>query len=161
MSLLLDLSYTSWDSSWPVELDCRAYTPNGWYSSLAKTSPRAMLFGTQSLDTPIMLTADWPLTFPILVSGEGSQRQYTLERLSAWGELGFEVINSDTIQIAESSDGAVVTISMGENLPEAGTYRLTIDYSYYGVAFAQSQITFFVNYSGETLMGAWEGTSNE
>lgn len=38
---------------------------------------------------------------------------------------------------------------VGENLPQAGTYRLNMKWSYEGICFAQTQTTFFINYSAK------------
>lgn len=40
---------------------------------------------------------------------------------------------------------------VGENLPQAGTYRLNMKWSYEGICFAETQTTFFINYSAQAL----------
>ena len=47
-------------------------------------------------------------------------------------------------------------IRIGETLPQAGTYRLNLKWSYEGICFSQTQTTFFINYSvdaAQTLGG--------
>lgn len=39
---------------------------------------------------------------------------------------------------------------IGENLPQAGTYRLNMKWSYEGICYAETQTTFFINYSAYT-----------
>lgn len=39
---------------------------------------------------------------------------------------------------------------VGEDLPPAGTYRLNMKWSYEGICFAETQTTFFINYSANT-----------
>lgn len=38
-------------------------------------------------------------------------------------------------------------LKLGEKLPQAGTYRLNLNWKYEGVLFKQTQTTFFINYS--------------
>lgn len=40
---------------------------------------------------------------------------------------------------------------VGENLPQAGTYRLNMKWKYEGICFAETQTTFFINYSAHAL----------
>ena len=51
-------------------------------------------------------------------------------------------------------NGSVVLL-VGDTLPDAGTYRLSVEYSFKGVCFAASQHTFFVNYSGHAHAVNW------
>ncbi len=152
MSLLLDLSYTDWDSTEPVYLFGKAYTDGGWYTGTVLSMPHAMLFSTRTSRSPMVLTEDKPLALPLTESWAECGERVTLERLTAQNSdasrAEYEEIFCDSINV--SLEDASVTVSVGDSLPEAGTYRLTIEYSYGDIYFAQSQITFFVNYSGET-----------
>lgn len=40
-----------------------------------------------------------------------------------------------------------LVFQLGETLPQAGTYRLNMKWSYEGICFAEQQMTFFINYS--------------
>lgn len=40
-----------------------------------------------------------------------------------------------------------LVLRIGEKLPRAGTYRLNMKWSYEGICYAQTQTTFFINYS--------------
>lgn len=40
-----------------------------------------------------------------------------------------------------------LVFQLGETLPQAGTYRLNMKWSYEGICFAEQQTTFFINYS--------------
>ena len=100
----------------------------------------------------MVLTENKPLALPLTESWAECGERVTLERLTAQNSdasrAEYEEIFCDSINV--SLEDASVTVSVGDSLPEAGTYRLTIEYSYGDIYFAQSQITFFVNYSGET-----------
>jgi len=64
----------------------------------------------------------------------------------------------DTAGEAETADGSFrvqmdetyVSITAGETYPAAGTYRLTVTYSYGGMRFHKAEIVFFVNYASGT-----------
>lgn len=43
-----------------------------------------------------------------------------------------------------------LVLRIGESLPQAGTYRLNMKWSYEGICFSQTQTTFFINYSVNT-----------
>lgn len=43
-----------------------------------------------------------------------------------------------------------LVLRIGEKLPQAGTYRLNMKWSYEGICYAQTQTTFFINYSAQT-----------
>ncbi len=44
-----------------------------------------------------------------------------------------------------------ITLQLGELLPPAGTYRLTMMWTFEDVCFQTTQMTFFINYSNDTL----------
>lgn len=41
-----------------------------------------------------------------------------------------------------------LTLELGEEKPQPGTYRLSMSWTFEGICFAQTQTTFFINYSG-------------
>lgn len=43
-----------------------------------------------------------------------------------------------------------LVLQIGETLPQAGTYRLNMKWSYEGICYAHTQTTFFINYSAHT-----------
>lgn len=47
-------------------------------------------------------------------------------------------------------------VQLGSVLPQAGTYRLTMKWSYEGICYTQTQMTFFINYSAPsgTVLGS-------
>ena len=96
----------------------------------------------------MILTEEKPLVLPVSESWSGCGKRISLEHLTDWDGVEYVEFAGDSIRV-DIQDTAV-TVSMGDTLPEAGTYRLTVEYSYGDIPFAQSQITFFVNYSGET-----------
>ena len=87
-------------------------------------------------------------------------KEITLERLTERDldnmVIEYERITDDSIVV--SFDDASVTVAAGDRLPAAGTYRLTIKYIFNGFYFAESQMTFFVNYTGANLADTLGGT---
>lgn len=89
-----------------------------------------------------------------------------LERLELVGEESMETVfvdmeltqPEDSAKAAETADGSFrvqmdttyVSITAGTTYPAAGTYRLTVTYSYGGMRFHKAEIVFFVNYASGT-----------
>ena len=126
-------------------------TSQSIYSGTVQTAPQAMTFHTSTSYTPMMLTLDGTLVFPLVESwAECAEGGITLEKQVAPEE--YEVVDPDCGSITVELGKDALVVSVGEKIPEAGTYRLTIEYCFNSVYFAQTQITFFVNYSDGSLM---------
>ena len=80
--------------------------------------------------------------------GADGYRQYKLEYLVRLedGTTRYEPVPDGVISVHFGC--GLVELSVGDMLPSAGTYRLSIEYSFNDICFAQSSHTFFVNYSG-------------
>lgn len=146
--LLLDLTYTGW--SGPLSLEVTAYAEDGWYESWCESYPHAVLFGTQSAKTPMMLSEERDIVLALPADWNDCGTELVLERMSGHDEDARPVyvpVEDGSIEVDFVDYAAIV--SVGDVFPEAGTYRLTISYDYCGISFAQTQVTFFVNYSGD------------
>ena len=40
-----------------------------------------------------------------------------------------------------------LVLGIGDVLPQAGTYRIRMEWTYEGVCYAKKQMTFFINYA--------------
>lgn len=144
--LLLDMSGTDWDSTQPVCLSATAYTEEGRYVGETVSEATVELFQTRTAQTPLMMSASGPLVLPVPESWTECGKEVCLERLElSDGMPQYRAITDDSIRIEFGEDS--VTVSAGDALPAAGTYCLNIGYQYGSVCFAESEITFFVNYS--------------
>ena len=91
------------------------------------------------------------LTFP--AEWECDEPEYSVELLSMTEEGALEYRE---VTLAEEALSATYTkdenehkleLKIGQKLPQAGTYRLKINWKYKGICFKQTQTTFFINYS--------------
>lgn len=78
---------------------------------------------------------------------------YTVEMLTAGEEGALQYVETDRFEISISEDGYTMTVQFGEDAPQAGTYRLSIRWSYLEVCLIQNQTTFFINYSETRISG--------
>lgn len=88
----------------------------------------------------IALPAEWSecctllQTFEVLTTNETGQTEYM-------------PINIADYSLSVITDAGMMVVKAGEQLPQAGTYRLTLAWYYGGVEFTHEEITFFVNYT--------------
>ena len=85
--------------------------------------------------------ADLKYTVDILTMTEAGVPEYRPVTLSAEG-----------LSAKRTNYGGVhnLVFQIGEKLPQAGTYRVTMTWEYKGICFAEMQTTFFINYSALT-----------
>jgi hypothetical protein len=104
-----------------------------------------LLYGEAEDEIPV-LTANRSLA--VAERGADGYRQYKLEYLVRQedGTARYELVPDGVISVRFGC--GLVELSVGDMLPSAGTYRLSIEYSFNDICFAQSSHTFFVNYSG-------------
>lgn len=144
--LLLDLYRTDWDSAQSLLLSAVAYTQEGRYIGEVVSEATAELFQTRTAETPLMMNASGSLELPVPESWAECEKEACLNRLELSDEMPvYREIIDDSIRIEFGEDD--VTVAAGDVLPAAGTYWLTIRYKCGGVCFAESEISFFVNYS--------------
>lgn len=144
--LLLDLYYTDWSSSDPLYLSVVARAEDGLYTGEVESEATAVLFQTRTVETPLMMGVSSPLEVAVPEGWAECEKEFSLDRLELYnGSTAYRAVNDNSVWIEFGEDN--VTVSVGDILPTAGTYCLTIRYKYGGVCFAESEITFFVNYS--------------
>lgn len=94
------------------------------------------------------LTRDSALQIVLTESWKECTFDYSVEILSADAETGYIPADASAwSSFAANEDGSVLTFQIGEKLPPAGTYRVVMNWSYQGICFAQTQTSFFINYS--------------
>lgn len=80
------------------------------------------------------------------VSADGEVPEQTYVKVDLTGEKpGLVVTYSADPENGEAAH--MLKIQTGETLPTPGTYRVNMKWTYEGICFEQTQITFFVNYS--------------
>ena len=63
-------------------------------------------------------------------------------------ETGYIAVDASTwSEFVSDDENYMLRFRIGETLPQAGTYRVTMNWSYQGICFAEEQTTFFINYS--------------
>ena len=95
--------------------------------------------------------------------------EYSLERLimTEHHTLAYVRVNMypDTWEVVHTNDDQHhdLVLQTGSNLPQAGTYRLTLEWSYEGICYTKMQTTFFINYSAQTnyLLSSSEVPNND
>ena len=91
------------------------------------------------------------LTFP--QTWEEADLEYSVEILTMTedGQLAYEIVELSeevlTATYTRNAEEHKLELRIGEKLPQAGTYRLNMNWKYKGVCFEQTQTTFFINYS--------------
>lgn len=144
--LLLDLYRTDWDSTRSLFLCVTAYTEEGRYIGEVASEASVELLQTRKSQTPLMMGISSPLELPVSERWAECEKEVCLNRLELSDGGGvYREVTEDSVRI-EFGEGDV-TVSAGDTLPAAGTYCLTIRYKYGGICFAESKVTFFVNYS--------------
>lgn len=93
-----------------------------------------------------------------------AEMDYSLELLTMTDSsiLLYRPVNLGTgcwdVEYINDKDGKAhnLVVQLGSVLPQAGTYRLTMKWNYEGVCYTQTQMTFFINYSGsiQTVLGS-------
>ncbi len=139
-----------------IHVECE--TPTQELSGRVTTRPNAMTFNTSTSQTPMLLELDGTLLFPLVESwADAAQDGVILEkRVPSDDEpngYGYEMIDLDQGMIHVTLNNEALLVQAGEGYLEAGTYRLTIYYRFCDIQFAETQITFFVNYSDGALLG--------
>lgn len=123
------------------------------YSGTIRTAPHAMTYDTSTSQIPLLLDLDGMLVFSLADSwAEAADGGISLEKRTP---DGYEWIDLENGPIEVNLENDALTVSVREKvIPEAGTYRLNIEYRYFDVYFAETEITFFINYSDGTLLDA-------
>lgn len=159
LPVLLDLSGTGLAAGTDVALAAEAYTGQ-WLIGTAAAATKADMAWSWQLSSDF-LTAETPLVVTLPEQRTDCTFEYAVHVLTAatvkdeeTGETAYlpaEYVDpaAGTLNTVYAADenGHTLTISAGESLPPAGTYRLTMKWKYKEFCFEQTQITFFINYS--------------
>lgn len=117
----------------------------------------------------LFLSKDTQLQFTLPAAWNEADLDYSIEILAVddYGRVGYtpastadgSLIISHRVNEAQET----VTVTMGDTLPGAGTYRANFQWSYEGIHFAQKEVTFFINYSAyaEQAQSGQEVQDNE
>lgn len=101
-----------------------------------------------------ILNRDYYMELELPVDWEDVELEYSVERLTMNqdGDLEYRTVtlSDETLSDTYTKDDEEHTLELkiGKKLPQAGTYRLNMNWNYKGVCFKQTQTTFFINYSG-------------
>lgn len=171
-TVLLDFRYAQLDSNPALNFAMEAYNDT---TILEKTQVQTMLNGKRFFSDkvlPVSETDTTPtesqdkiryekkilnrdcymeLTFP--QTWEEADLEYSVEILTMTedGQLAYEIVELSeealTATYTRNAEEHKLELRIGEKLPQAGTYRLNMNWKYKGVCFKQMQTTFFINYS--------------
>ncbi|MBQ4504713.1 MAG: hypothetical protein II983_03490 [Firmicutes bacterium] len=143
------------DTFLKIYAECETETKE--LSGKVATRPNAMTFNTDTMKSPMILELEDTLLFPLVKSWtEAAEDGVILEkRVPAEDEpmgYGYELVDPKQGKIDVILNDEALIVRTGNYYPEAGTYRLTIDYRFCDIHFADTVITFFVNYSDGALL---------
>ena len=153
IGMLLDFTYADINTSASLQLDAAVYNSSMMSSRVSEIVWIApVTFSGVSGDTYYVLNNKESLSLPMAYANgdNGINYRYKLERLDvideASGEIAYMPVEAGAIQLIFYDDDGLVTVLTGDPLPLAGTYRISIDYSYGWLDFASQEIIFFVRY---------------
>lgn len=102
------------------------------------------------------LTKNSALEFVLPMEWLDAEMEYSVEMLTMTEEQILEYVPvtvSETglyVKFQDFDQTHNLVLQIGEDPPQAGTYRLNMKWSYEGICFANTQTTFFINYSAYT-----------
>lgn len=99
-----------------------------------------------------ILTQDRPITVGFSEALREGQLTYTLERLTLQGEKAdYLPVTFQGLRLETDEKGEKLLLSIGDVLPQPGTYRLRLSRSYENVTYWETSIPFFINYTEESI----------
>lgn len=122
--------------------DTKVATDNGKFSvQAAQPISVSSRFLTEARGVTIGIPAAW----------RAYTLEYTLERLTEHTQNGGLTyvpvdLKDESIKISWNKNAGTVIVQMGEKLPQAGSYRVTLNWISEGNCIRQEQETFFINY---------------
>lgn len=180
LSVLLDFNLAELNTEESLTLGMEAYAGDELiYSGQAETTPDAP-DAYRTMTRPLVQTEQKETeakperppateTGGINILGQGNalefnlpmewleaEVEYTVEFLTMTEEQKLEYIPVDlkaggiSAKYVDYDLTHQVVLQVGKNLPQAGTYRLNLKWTYEGICFAHTQTTFFINYSAQT-----------
>ena len=118
-----------------------------------------------STQEPKILTQDTYLEFTLPEAWKDYKLEYSIEILTLNAESKLEYVPAEYVGADEKNNGSLVVdyvndensqahkliLLTGAKLPQAGTYRVNMNWSYEGICYEQTQTTFFINYPASTI----------
>ncbi len=178
LSVLLDFTYTNFQKNQELTLVMEAYAGEGLLETcIQKTVSNAQdafqvsVLSREDLDRDeearaearaayredgIILNQNNAMEMLLPRDWQKMELEYTLERLTMNDHhtLSYVPVNMSadawSVDYVNENHNHYLTLQTGANLPQAGTYRLILNWTYEGICYAQSQTTFFINYSAKT-----------
>lgn len=110
---------------------------------------------TEEQELPILFYGSTlKVEFPQEWLGEDYTMDYSLEMLTVKesGEAEYQKLSVTESEDSETSGQKKneITFTIGDNMPQAGTYRLNVNWKYKGISFHSKQVVFFINYTVNT-----------
>lgn len=152
--VLLTLPASTIETNQTITLQARVTTPAGESVLTAQST---------SLSASVLLQED---IFYVLTAGEscalelpagwtGCSLSYTVERLTQTESgIAYQTATSTGNQgLSVTGDANGITISVTDNGLQAGTYRLTLVWSYQTFTVARQNVTFYVGYPDNAVTG--------
>lgn len=151
ITLLLNTGYTELEPEAQLTLAAGCQSDDAIrIAPAAVTVPNGTALYTMS--SRIMTEKD-PLTLTLPRGWERRMGDYTfsyrLYMQAPAEETGYMEVAAELLyaQFEAGEENSTLTFRADEYRPQAGTYRLDMEWKYKGICFAQEQTTFFINYS--------------
>lgn len=178
LTLLLDLTYTNFQKDQDLTLVMETYAGEGLLETCiqkatadAQSAFQVAVLNREDLDREeetraaaraayredgIILDQNNALEMLLPMEWQKMDLEYELERLTMtdFHTLSYVPVsmsaNKWTVDYVNENNHHYLTLQTGNTLPQAGTYRLILNWTYEGICYTQTQTTFFINYSAQT-----------
>ena len=178
LTLLLDLTYTDFQKDQNLTLVMETYAGEGLLETCiqkatadAQSAFQVAVLDREDLDREeetraaaraayredgIILDQNNALEMLLPMEWQKMDLEYELERLTMtdFHTLSYVPVsmseNKWTVDYVNENNHHYLTLQTGNTLPQAGTYRLILNWTYEGICYTQTQTTFFINYSAQT-----------
>jgi hypothetical protein len=99
-----------------------------------------------------VLTVDRPLSVSFSEALAEGQLTYRLEQLTCrQDQTDYYPAAPEGLNMETDEKGEKLTLSVGDVLPQPGTYRLLVSHSYQGTPCWETSIPFFINYAEDGI----------
>ena len=116
-----------------------------------------------------ILNQDTALVLTLPKEWQETELEYTLEILAKAedGSFYYKRIDPEAagLNVVHNDDEHryELVLTIGDRLPQAGTYRVNMKWIYEGICYVKTQTTFFINYAAHTeySLGGLEVSTND
>ena len=152
--LLLDLSAT--EEADALTLQAQAYAGQASVGTAEHTARLSDTLPVTAGSEPWILSDKERLVLQLDPAWSGCVLEYTVEMLTA--DKNLETVEYIPVELSEDTlyavrdtqeDSDELTLRLGKELPQAGTYRITFTWKLEAFCFATEQKSFFINYSSD------------